>query len=60
MEAAPEDRIEELEGQLAEALDKIVDLEDTIENLKQANQALDEKVQAATQAANEMLRDLSR
>lgn len=60
MTATPEERIEELEAQLEEALDQIVDRDDTIDSLKRANQLLDEKVQNATDAANEMLRDLTR
>lgn len=60
MTATPEDRIEELEELLAEALDQIVDRDDTIDSLKRANEILDEKVQNATDAANEMLRDLTR
>ncbi|MFE2140247.1 hypothetical protein ACFXA3_00510 [Streptomyces sp. NPDC059456] len=60
MTASPEERIEELEAELDEALTKIVDLEDTIDSLKRANQTLDEKVQNATDTATEMLRDLAR
>lgn len=60
MTTTPEDRIEELEAQLEEALDKIVDRDDTIDDLKRKNEALDEKIQNATATANEMLRDLTR
>jgi FtsZ-binding cell division protein ZapB len=60
MTATPEERIEELEAQLEEALDQIVDRDDTIDDLKRKNEALEEKVQNATDAANEMLRDLTR
>ncbi|MFB6805409.1 hypothetical protein [Streptomyces sp. NPDC056387] len=56
----PEERIEELEAQLEEALDKLVDRDDTIDSLKRANQILDEKVQNATDVTNELLRDLTR
>lgn len=60
MTATPEERIEELEAQLEEALDQLVDRDDTIDSLKRANEILDEKVQNATDTANEMLRDLTR
>lgn len=58
--ATPEDRVEELEADLAEALDKLVDRDDTIDDLKRKIETLEDRVQDAIIAANEMLRDLSR
>ncbi|MEV6580200.1 hypothetical protein AB0M92_18780 [Streptomyces sp. NPDC051582] len=56
----PEDRVEELEAELAETLDKLVDRDDTIEDLNRKIEVLEDKIQDATISANEMLRDLAR
>lgn len=60
MTATPEERIEELEAELADALDQLVDRDDTIDDLKRKNEALEEKVQDAVNVTNELLRDLTR